>query len=354
MRGLPYATTEAEIREFFCGLEIVPNGVVVILDGEGRCSGDAYVEFSNVGCAQAALKKHREKIGNRFIEIFRSCKSEMSYVGEARPTPLMSINIKRRREPRDSPRSRRREEECEYYPPERHRREERLYRRSEPYVIIEKFIHMRGLPYGCVEEEIDDFFAPLPLVSVGFIYNQDGKFNGECDVYFESDSDVFRAMNKDKKRIGKRYVELFMRSKKTASRYKPREDCYYPSNYLEPPRKYPHMMMRTEPSSEYHQFNSGYHQSSISAVLDPYAKGEGAPEESCSPYMVPSITKHNQHDYYSSIEPNLIRSSNEFYDPISQDIPSTKESNKMAHNPKYIEKNSSVAYQPDDQFYPYN
>ncbi|XP_026479530.1 heterogeneous nuclear ribonucleoprotein F-like [Ctenocephalides felis] len=72
LRGLPFDCTKDEVAIFFDGLDIVPNGVTMVTDSTGRSNGEAYVQFKNVENADLALKKHREKIGHRYIEIFRS------------------------------------------------------------------------------------------------------------------------------------------------------------------------------------------------------------------------------------------------------------------------------------------
>ena len=48
------------------GLEIAPYGITITLDQDGRCTGDAYVEFQTPAEAEKALQKHKEKIGHRW------------------------------------------------------------------------------------------------------------------------------------------------------------------------------------------------------------------------------------------------------------------------------------------------
>lgn len=50
------------------GLEIVPNGITLILDHQGRTTGDAFVQFASQDIAERALTKHKEKIGHRWGE----------------------------------------------------------------------------------------------------------------------------------------------------------------------------------------------------------------------------------------------------------------------------------------------
>uniref|UniRef100_A0A8C5P2N9 RRM domain-containing protein n=1 Tax=Jaculus jaculus TaxID=51337 RepID=A0A8C5P2N9_JACJA len=63
--------------QFFQGLEVVPNGMTLMMDYQGRSTGEASVQFASKGIAENALEKYKERIGHRYIEIFRSSWSEI-------------------------------------------------------------------------------------------------------------------------------------------------------------------------------------------------------------------------------------------------------------------------------------
>ncbi|CAG7723426.1 unnamed protein product [Allacma fusca] len=70
MRGLPYKANEGDIRRFFDPL--VPMGVHIIYDSNGRPSGTAKVQFACGDDMTRAMGKHKEKIFTRYIELFVS------------------------------------------------------------------------------------------------------------------------------------------------------------------------------------------------------------------------------------------------------------------------------------------
>lgn len=48
-------------------MDIVEDGVTIVLNRNGRNSGDAFVQFATKEMAEKALKKDREVIGNRLV-----------------------------------------------------------------------------------------------------------------------------------------------------------------------------------------------------------------------------------------------------------------------------------------------
>ncbi|GIL55297.1 hypothetical protein Vafri_10859 [Volvox africanus] len=79
-RGLPYTATAQDVLNFFGpdvpvvrGIE----GVVFTYAPDGRPTGEAFVEFQTEDAQREALKKHKESMGSRYIELFVSTKVDM-------------------------------------------------------------------------------------------------------------------------------------------------------------------------------------------------------------------------------------------------------------------------------------
>ena len=68
--------------ETACSVLEAEDGVLFVRKPDGRATGDAFVLFSEEGDAEKALKKHKDIIGSRYIELFRSTTAEVQQVSE--------------------------------------------------------------------------------------------------------------------------------------------------------------------------------------------------------------------------------------------------------------------------------
>ncbi|KAG2492229.1 hypothetical protein HYH03_009473 [Edaphochlamys debaryana] len=79
-RGLPYTSTAQDVLNFF-GPEVPVvrgiEGVVFTYAPDGRPTGEAFVELQTEEAQREALKKHKESMGTRYIELFVSTKVDM-------------------------------------------------------------------------------------------------------------------------------------------------------------------------------------------------------------------------------------------------------------------------------------
>ena len=56
------------------------DGILFVHQADGRATGDAFVLFSGDQDASKALSKHRQCIGTRYIELFKSTTAEVQQV----------------------------------------------------------------------------------------------------------------------------------------------------------------------------------------------------------------------------------------------------------------------------------
>ncbi|TRY90556.1 hypothetical protein DNTS_002672 [Danionella cerebrum] len=236
-------------RRYIEGLKIVPNGISLAMDYQGRSTGEAFVQFASKEMADKALKKHKERIGHRYIEIFKSSVKEMRALCNG-PRRMSG----QRPGPYDRPMTGRPSllgpgrggggsmgqmrggggyssgyggfDDCDDYPgygfgngmyEERSRDRGRSSYSSDSGFHNGHFVHMRGLPFRASEADVAHFFSPLHPVKVNIDIGSDGKPTGEADVEFRSHSDAVSAMSKDKNNMQHRYIELFLNSTSSGS-----------------------------------------------------------------------------------------------------------------------------------------
>lgn len=89
MRGLPFTATHDQVLTFFspgdglketCPVSGGKDGILFVRYPDGRPTGDAFVLFACEEHAQCALRKHKEILGRRYIELFKSTAAEVQQV----------------------------------------------------------------------------------------------------------------------------------------------------------------------------------------------------------------------------------------------------------------------------------
>ncbi|CAF1485782.1 unnamed protein product, partial [Adineta steineri] len=86
MRGLPFDATAKDVVEFFTRGDLPTatvdgeEGVLFVHYPDGRSTGDAFVMVKTENEASQALLKHKETMGARYIELFRSTTAEVQQV----------------------------------------------------------------------------------------------------------------------------------------------------------------------------------------------------------------------------------------------------------------------------------
>lgn len=77
LRGLPFSASKDDIMDFFKDFVLAEEAIHIIMNSEGRPSGEAYVEFANAEDSKAAMSKDRMTLGSRYIELFPSSPEDL-------------------------------------------------------------------------------------------------------------------------------------------------------------------------------------------------------------------------------------------------------------------------------------
>ncbi|XP_033899157.3 epithelial splicing regulatory protein 2-like isoform X4 [Acipenser ruthenus] len=192
MRGLPFTATAEEVLSFLgpdCPVTDDKEGLLFVKYPDGRPTGDAFVLFACEEYAQNAIKKHREILGKRYIELFRSTAAEVQQVlNRYMSTPLIST-----------------------LPPPM------LPVIPQPFITTgpaRDCVRLRGLPYTATIEDILEFMAEFTVDikphGVHMVLNQQGRPSGDAFIQMKSAERSFLVAQKCHKKMMKdRYVEVF-------------------------------------------------------------------------------------------------------------------------------------------------
>jgi len=123
LRGLPYSAQVKDIMCLLrdCKIKNEEKGVMFTFSVDGRPSGEAFVELCSAEDQEKALAHSHENMGRRYVEIFKANRSQMEW-------------------------------DC--------RKEERMSAGETSGVV-----RLRGLPFGCTEEQITTFFSGLLVLA---------------------------------------------------------------------------------------------------------------------------------------------------------------------------------------------
>ncbi|XP_033849359.1 epithelial splicing regulatory protein 1-like isoform X2 [Acipenser ruthenus] len=191
MRGLPFTATAEEVLAFLgpsCPVTGEKEGILFVKYPDGRPTGDAFVLFAREEVSQNALKKHKDILGKRYIELFKSTAAEVQQVlNRYTSAPLIPIS-----------------------PPI-------IPVLPQPFVpppSVRDCVRLRGLPYIASIEDILEFLAEFTMDirphGIHMVLNQQGRPSGDAFIQMKSPEWAFLTAQKCHKRTMKdRYVEVF-------------------------------------------------------------------------------------------------------------------------------------------------
>ncbi|OWK01709.1 hypothetical protein Celaphus_00017833 [Cervus elaphus hippelaphus] len=245
LRGLLFGYSKEEIVQFFAGLEIVPDGLTLPVDFQGRSIGEAFMCFASQEIAEKALKKLKERIGHRYIGIFKSSGAEV----RSHCDPLRKPMAEQWPGPYDRPGAGRGHHSTEEELPSEGRGMVLTVEVMEAMIIImamdlgqinleetsitvfqerqitdtgtdtveQDTAHTQGLSHRAIENGTYNPFSPPNTVRVHIEIGPDGRVTGEADDEFATHEDAVAAMSKDKANMQCKYAELFLTSTAGAS-----------------------------------------------------------------------------------------------------------------------------------------
>ncbi|KAM9723084.1 RNA binding motif protein 12Bb isoform 1-T2 [Menidia menidia] len=196
LSGLPYSVTEDEIRDFFSGLLVYE--IVLLKNHNGQNNGKGLVSLSSREDALEGLKRHKQYIGSRYIEVFTTtCKDWLRTAGRM-PLMVNGGGHKRGRSPVRNQRN----------PQYRVRSPSPGTQRDLPSSDEEYCVLLDNLSFSVEKEDIKQLFHNARLENDQILHLTDGngKRTRSAFVLFRSLRDYCEALSHEKRQFFNRCV----------------------------------------------------------------------------------------------------------------------------------------------------
>ncbi|XP_047504395.1 heterogeneous nuclear ribonucleoprotein F-like [Pieris napi] len=192
LRGLPFSTTIEDVLDFLTDVNVLngKEGVHLTEVRPGRPSGECFVEVESQQDVEEALKKDKENMGKRYIEVFSTDRQDMEWALNAMKQSENGFD-------------------------------------TLPIVNDDMgVVKLRGLPFGCSKDEVIQFFNGIQVAPEGvhLLSDNTGRASGEAYVYFVDKQGAQDALSRDREKIGHRYIEVFLSSPDEVRAYAARID----------------------------------------------------------------------------------------------------------------------------------
>lgn len=195
LRGMPFSVTEIDVSNFFDGLVI--DEIVLLKNRHGFNNGNGLVKFRNSDDVYEALKRDREYIGARYVEVSRASADYWYQTTGRLPETINTQNsVERDRSPLRSDRN--------LY---RQRAQSPLAQRSNP-ADDEYCVLLENLSYAAEKEDIRNLFqnAKLEHDQILHLVSSDGKRTRSSFVLFKNLQDYCEALSHEKRLFFNRWV----------------------------------------------------------------------------------------------------------------------------------------------------
>ena len=184
IRGLPFGATTDDVTEFFRPLRLSSSSPVLCVPLDQRPPGEAYVRFKSREDAERGMRRHRAMMQRRFIEVFHVV--DQKELDEARAV-WCTLEEASDRLNIDTT-------------------WEQDWKEEDGYVV-----RLRGLPWESSITDLRQFFSPLQMdeSDVDIVIDGSGRPSGEAYVRLRDRDGMQMALNRNRKTMGKRYIEVY-------------------------------------------------------------------------------------------------------------------------------------------------
>ncbi|KAG9473823.1 hypothetical protein GDO78_004237 [Eleutherodactylus coqui] len=184
LKGLPYEAENKHVIDFFKKLDIIEDSIYIAYGPNGKATGEGFLEFRNETDYKTALNRHKQYMGNRFIQVHPVTKGQMIEKIESIRKKMQCFNYV---DHKDSPL------DMEHIP--------RLW------------AHLSNLPYNISRKDVFQFFhlegIGVEESSVHVLIDNNGQGLGQALVQYRSEDDARKSERLNRKKLNGR--DAFLR-----------------------------------------------------------------------------------------------------------------------------------------------
>ncbi|XP_075701452.1 RNA-binding protein 12 [Rhinoderma darwinii] len=187
LKGLPYEAENKHVIDFFKKLDIIEDSIYIAYGPNGKATGEGFMEFRNETDYKTALNRHKQYMGNRFIQVHPVTKSQMIEKIETIRKKMQSFN---------------------YVDHKDSSLDMELDKHS-----LRLWAHLSNLPYNISRKDVFHFFhlegVAVEENSVHVLTDHNGQGLGQALVQYRSEDDARKSERLNRKKLNGR--DAFLR-----------------------------------------------------------------------------------------------------------------------------------------------
>jgi len=171
LSGIPFQVTNEEMKNFFSEQKVVEDGVWILREYLTTMSrGEALVTFATEADRDAALKKHRQNMGSRWVEVREAIEGDFK----------------------------------------RYQKIVEGYRLLAYPTFHKRYMaKMQGFEWKHTEEDIEKFVHPIVPLKIHIIYTKRGKNSGNVYVELSDAKALEQVLGKKKEYVDERWIDIW-------------------------------------------------------------------------------------------------------------------------------------------------
>ncbi|KAG8446271.1 hypothetical protein GDO86_013921 [Hymenochirus boettgeri] len=186
LKGLPYEAENKHVIDFFKKLDIIEDSIYIAYGPNGKATGEGFLEFRNEDDYKSALCRHKQYMGNRFVQVHPVTKKAMLEKIDSLRKKMHSYN----------------------YGDHKDASFDAEFDKHGPKL----WAHLSNLPYNILRKEVAHFFMLEGIAVdenfVRILSDNNGQCIGQAVVQFRSEEDARKSERLHRKQLNGRDVLL--------------------------------------------------------------------------------------------------------------------------------------------------